>query len=392
MVLLKDTTATTIAWHLYERIICRYGAPDHLLSGGGQNILTKVVTEECRVFQITRLHTSSYHPQTNATCECTNATIAQSIRALCDQHSSKWSSLLPGILAALRTVPSTESTLFSPFFILFKQECRMPIDTALRVGDIHSAAQPCMEEIVQNAELAKTLVTENVQTAQDRYNKHHDGKVQPPQYVVGHANPLEGDTDPVQTNLKAISNTTADLPTDPSAQAPAKPTSQPSDAEIHVPPVDVDVYLVDRLVACKMVNKVKYYKVKWTGYKETTWEPAGNIAKRLTKLSTIKSNGPVTRKQPGNQQVIFLTSSFVTFTCEKHVVGVFVTGEPLCVFYCASSHPVVYIVGYSATVRRKTGVWHDLVGWTCVMTIHFRYKMLTITTRDAGDYEGPGKH
>lgn len=38
-------------------------------------------------------------------------------------------------------------------------------------------------------------------------------------------NPLEGDTDPVQTNLKAIPNTTTDLPTDSSAQAPAKPTN-----------------------------------------------------------------------------------------------------------------------------------------------------------------------
>ena len=306
-----------------------------------KNFLSKVVTEVCRIFQITRLHTSSYHPQTNATCERTNATIAQSIRALCDQHPNKWSSLLPGISAALRTVPSTESTLFSPFFILFKQECRkqecrMPIDTALRVGDIPSAAQPCMEEIVQNAELTKTMVTENIKTAQDRYNKHHDGKLPPPQYVVGQlvllrcshnlpgisgklqqkydgpyyitkalphnvyilrlcsdnqalkspvnaarlrpywtpddrpTNPLEGDTDPVQTNLKDIPNTTTDLPTDPSAQAPAKPTNHPSDAETHVLLVDDDVYLVDRLMACKTVNNVKHCKVKWTGYKETT--------------------------------------------------------------------------------------------------------------------------
>ena len=242
---------------------------------------------------------------------------------------------------------ATRDLLLYLFFILFKQECRMPIDTALRVGDIPSAAQPCMEEIVQNAELTKTMVTENIKTAQDRYNKHHDGKLPPPQYVVGQrvllrcshnlpgissklqqkydgpyyvtkalphnvyilrrcsdnkalkspvnaarlrpywtpddrpTNPLEGDTDPVQTNLKDIPNTTTDLPTDPSAQAPAKPTNQPSDAETHVPPVDDDVYLVDRLMACKTVNNVKHYKVKWTGYKETTWEPAGNIPDEL---------------------------------------------------------------------------------------------------------------
>ena len=383
MVPLKDTTATTIAWHLYERIICRFGAPDHLLSDRGQNFLSKVVTEVCRIFQITRLHTSSYHPQTNATCERTNATIAQSIRALCDQHPNKWSSLLPGISAALRTVPSTESTLFSPFFILFKQECRMPIDTALRVGDIPSAAQPCMEEIVQNAELTKTMVTENIKTAQDRYNKHHDGKLPPPQYVVGQrvllrcshnlpgissklqqkydgpyyitkalphnvyilrrcsdnkalkspvnaarlrpywtpddrpTNPLESDTDPVQTNLKDIPNTTTDLPPDPSAQAPAKPTNQPSDAETHVPPVDEDVYLVDRLMACKTVNNVKHYKVKWTGYKETTWEPAGNIPDELIRDFHVRK----TRRRRTRHRWAFLCILMCILTSNRHIVG-----------------------------------------------------------------------
>ncbi|KAL8605219.1 hypothetical protein ACOMHN_031160 [Nucella lapillus] len=109
---LKEASATTIAWHLCETIICRYGAPDHLLSDRGQHVLSKIVTEVCNCFQITRLHTSSYHPQTNATCERTNGTIAQSIRAQCEKNPLRWPSLLPGIAAALRIAQSTESTMF----------------------------------------------------------------------------------------------------------------------------------------------------------------------------------------------------------------------------------------------------------------------------------------
>ena len=158
---LKEAKASTIAWHLYETVICRYGAPDQLLSDRGQNFLSKVVTEVCRIFQITRLHTSSYHPQTNATCERTNSTIAQSIRALCDKNPLNWPNLLPGIAAALRTIPSTESTQFSPFFVLFKQECRMPIDTALR-SNVPTAAHSCMEDIIDNAEVTKAMVSDNI--------------------------------------------------------------------------------------------------------------------------------------------------------------------------------------------------------------------------------------
>jgi hypothetical protein len=48
---IKECSAKTIAWHLYDSIITRYGAPDELLSDRGQNFLSNVVKELCSVFQ-----------------------------------------------------------------------------------------------------------------------------------------------------------------------------------------------------------------------------------------------------------------------------------------------------------------------------------------------------
>ena len=42
-------------------------------------------------------------------------------------------------------------------------------------------------------------------------------------------------------------------------------------------------------MACKTVNNVKHYKVKWTGYNDTTWEPAGNIPDELIRDSRAKN-------------------------------------------------------------------------------------------------------
>ena len=80
---LRTTTANEIAWTFYKEWICRYGSPNELLSDRGQNFLSKLVTELCNVFQITRLRTRSYHPQTNATCERLNSVIGQALRAYC---------------------------------------------------------------------------------------------------------------------------------------------------------------------------------------------------------------------------------------------------------------------------------------------------------------------
>ena len=179
---IKDSKAATIAKHLYEDIIVRFGAPDVLLSDRGSNFLSRVVQEVCKIFEITRVHTSAYHPQTNAACERTNSTLAQALRTLCEKKEKEWHKFLPGVAAALRTSPSTESTQFTPFFLLYKQECRMPIDTALTQPQDTNVS---MENILKNAEITKQVAQESIKEAQQRYKKRYDEKCRRTTFAVG---------------------------------------------------------------------------------------------------------------------------------------------------------------------------------------------------------------
>ena len=45
--------------------------------------MSKEVEALCKFLQVTRHVTSSYHPQSNVTCERLNSTLAQSLRAYC---------------------------------------------------------------------------------------------------------------------------------------------------------------------------------------------------------------------------------------------------------------------------------------------------------------------
>ena len=72
---MKTLEAAEVAQHLYQDIICRYGAPHTIVTDRGSNFISKLVKELCKIFQITKYETSSYHPQTNANVERLNSVI-----------------------------------------------------------------------------------------------------------------------------------------------------------------------------------------------------------------------------------------------------------------------------------------------------------------------------
>ena len=57
-------------------MICRHGAPQELLSDCGKIFMPNLV-QVCKLFDIKKLNTVGYHPQTNVLCERFNSTLIQ---------------------------------------------------------------------------------------------------------------------------------------------------------------------------------------------------------------------------------------------------------------------------------------------------------------------------
>lgn len=127
---LKTQDSKEIANVLFSEIFARYGAPKVIVSDRGQNFLSKLVTAVCEIFQVTRHFTSSYHPQTNSTCERMNSTIAQCLRTYVNSTQTNWSKLLPGVMMAIRMSPCTQASNFSPYHLVFGKEMNLPFDTS----------------------------------------------------------------------------------------------------------------------------------------------------------------------------------------------------------------------------------------------------------------------
>lgn len=176
---MKTQEATEVGRCLFENIITRYGCPKSLVSDRGKSFMNNLISYLCDIFDIKHFLTSSYHPQTNSQVERTNSTLIQCLRAYyADKEQNNWPSKLPGILMALRNSPSTQSTSFSPFCMLFGTEMNLPFDANNLPKDnkLTKTSKFELQEIIQNLKTAHEIASKNIQKSQEksknRFDKH----------------------------------------------------------------------------------------------------------------------------------------------------------------------------------------------------------------------------
>ncbi|XP_074653627.1 uncharacterized protein LOC141907783 [Tubulanus polymorphus] len=84
-----------------------------------------------------------------------------------------------------RHVPSTEGSGFSPYHMLFGQEMRLPIDTALIPR--HSLAtdhKAYLSHILRQLVISRNIANENIKRAQNKYKTQFDKKASKPQFQI----------------------------------------------------------------------------------------------------------------------------------------------------------------------------------------------------------------
>ena len=180
---LETQDAKQVATVLYNEIITRYGAPSCLVSDRGANFMSKLVSALCEMFDITRHHSSSYHPQTNSTCERMNSTLAQTLRMYCNKEQTNWPQYLPSVMMAFRMSPATESTGLSPFHMVFGKEMNLPVDTSLVPKHTMAPdAKAHFDELLERLKIAKEIALSNVKDSQAKSKERFDKKSKEPTF------------------------------------------------------------------------------------------------------------------------------------------------------------------------------------------------------------------
>lgn len=174
----RDQRAATVAQVLVTEWFSRFGVPARIHSDQGRNFESVLIQQLCSMYGIVKSRTTPYHPAGNGQCERFNRTLHNLLRAMPPSRKRDWCSCLPQVLYAYNTTPH-QSTGESPFFLMFGQEPRLPVDFLLgRVRDpVAGSVHEWVQEHQTRLQIAFEGARERLRTAAERRKANHDGHV-----------------------------------------------------------------------------------------------------------------------------------------------------------------------------------------------------------------------
>ncbi|KAI4897593.1 hypothetical protein NFI96_009071, partial [Prochilodus magdalenae] len=129
----KDQKAVTVARTLWEKYFIHYGLPTRIHSDQGRDFESRLIHEMLTMLGVKKSRTSPYHPQGDPQPERFNRTLLDMLGTLSTQQKSKWSKHITHLVHAYNCTPN-EATGFSPYYLLFGREARLPIDVCFRIS------------------------------------------------------------------------------------------------------------------------------------------------------------------------------------------------------------------------------------------------------------------
>ncbi|XP_076131023.1 retrovirus-related Pol polyprotein from transposon opus [Alosa pseudoharengus] len=174
----SDQRASTVAQVLVGEWFSKFGVPGRIHSDQGRSFENGLIQQLCGLYGIQKTRTTPYHPAGNGQCERFNRTMHNLLRTLPVSQKRDWNSCLPQILYCYNTTPH-QATGESPFFLMFGQEPRLPLDFLL--GNVPEPAGATVHEWVQEhqarLQLAFHGARERLQASATRRKANHDRRV-----------------------------------------------------------------------------------------------------------------------------------------------------------------------------------------------------------------------
>ena len=182
---IKNQEATTVSKKLVDEMFCRFSPPEQLHSDQGRQFESELLAEVCSLLKVRKSHTTPYHPQGNGMVEWFNRTLLSMLATVTHDHPGDWEQHIRKVcLAYISSVHS--ATGFSPFFLMFGREAKLPVDLMYGSNRIE---ERCATEYAHNLreglQSAYALVREHCKAEHRRQKDIYDEKVHGKPFVPG---------------------------------------------------------------------------------------------------------------------------------------------------------------------------------------------------------------
>lgn len=174
----KDHRSVTVAKVLWEKYFVHYGLPARIHSDQGRDFESRLIKDLLSMLGIRKSRTSPYHPQGDAQPERFNRTLLSMLGTLENVKKQNWSQHISQLVHAYNC-SKNESTGYSPYFLMFGRNARLPVDICFGAAFDENTEYSHLQyvdkmkrELKQAYHLATESATKNHLRNKSRYDQH----------------------------------------------------------------------------------------------------------------------------------------------------------------------------------------------------------------------------
>ena len=177
----KNKSGRSAAEKLFNLYFLDFGFPKRLMHDQGQEFENKLFQRLKELSGIKSSRTTPYHPQGNGSCERMNRTLLNMLKTLNESEKRNWKDHIKKLVFAYNNTVH-KSTGFTPHFLLFGRDSRLPIDDIFNIDLENKNKNLTHQNFVENWKNAMSsafkIVNENVRKSNASGKHNYDKKVQ----------------------------------------------------------------------------------------------------------------------------------------------------------------------------------------------------------------------
>ena len=125
--------ASTVTNRLVVEVFLWFSPLKQLHSDQGHQFKSNLIMEVCKLLHINKTRTTPYHPQCDGLVEHFNRTLLNMLATCAEDHPGDWEQHIRKLCMVYNTSIQS-STGFSPFYLMFGWQARLPIDLIYGIG------------------------------------------------------------------------------------------------------------------------------------------------------------------------------------------------------------------------------------------------------------------